>query len=133
MIDLDEVPDPQFPKSDELLQRPRKRNARSECLEEDDMRVFKRVRILRPSNIERAAPPRRCHSCNRAESPEWRRGPDGARTLCNACGFRYAKLTRRNRIASLSDQRFSTDPYDPIYHTNLKVVLAKTSMRKFRG
>ncbi|KAL8672369.1 MAG: hypothetical protein Q9168_003165 [Polycauliona sp. 1 TL-2023] len=44
----------------------------------------------------RAAPPGRCHSCNRAETPEWRRGPDGARTLCNACGLHYAKLTRKN-------------------------------------
>jgi hypothetical protein len=43
----------------------------------------------------KAAPPGRCHSCNRAETPEWRRGPDGARTLCNACGLHYAKLTRR--------------------------------------
>jgi len=46
----------------------------------------------------RAAPPGRCHSCNRAETPEWRRGPDGARTLCNACGLHYAKLTRKNGI-----------------------------------
>jgi hypothetical protein len=62
--------------------------------------------------LQRAAPPGRCHSCNRAETPEWRRGPDGARTLCNACGLRkmtlamkmaaytnihtdYAKLTRK--------------------------------------
>ncbi|RDW62584.1 hypothetical protein BP5796_10886 [Coleophoma crateriformis] len=44
----------------------------------------------------RAAHPGRCHSCNRAETPEWRRGPDGARTLCNACGLHYAKLTRKN-------------------------------------
>ncbi|KAF1849461.1 uncharacterized protein K460DRAFT_91359 [Cucurbitaria berberidis CBS 394.84] len=44
---------------------------------------------------QRAAPPGRCHSCNRAETPEWRRGPDGARTLCNACGLHYAKLTRK--------------------------------------
>ncbi|CCX07134.1 hypothetical protein FPQ18DRAFT_306077 [Pyronema domesticum] len=43
----------------------------------------------------RAAPPGRCHSCHRAETPEWRRGPDGARTLCNACGLHYAKLTRK--------------------------------------
>ena len=47
----------------------------------------------------RAAPPGRCHSCNRAETPEWRRGPDGARTLCNACGLHYAKLTRKNNNA----------------------------------
>lgn len=51
------------------------------------------------SNIlKRAAPPGRCHSCNRAETPEWRRGPDGARTLCNACGLHYAKLTRKNTM-----------------------------------
>jgi len=48
----------------------------------------------------RAAPPGRCHSCNRAETPEWRRGPDGARTLCNACGLHYAKLTRKNNSSS---------------------------------
>ncbi|PKY08465.1 hypothetical protein P168DRAFT_17069 [Aspergillus campestris IBT 28561] len=52
----------------------------------------------------KAAPPGRCHSCNRAETPEWRRGPDGARTLCNACGLHYAKLTRKmgaNKATSL--------------------------------
>ncbi|KAK4546774.1 hypothetical protein LTR36_001506 [Oleoguttula mirabilis] len=48
----------------------------------------------------RAAPPGRCHSCNRAETPEWRRGPDGARTLCNACGLHYAKLTRKQQGAN---------------------------------
>ncbi|KAI9299829.1 hypothetical protein BJ944DRAFT_41371 [Cunninghamella echinulata] len=37
----------------------------------------------------------RCHSCNISETPEWRRGPDGARTLCNACGLHYAKLARK--------------------------------------
>lgn len=54
--------------------------------------------------LQKAAPPGRCHSCNRAETPEWRRGPDGARTLCNACGLHYAKLTRKmgaNKAASL--------------------------------
>lgn len=53
----------------------------------------------------KAAPPGRCHSCNRAETPEWRRGPDGARTLCNACGLHYAKLTRKmgaNKAAVLT-------------------------------
>ena len=48
----------------------------------------------------RVAPPGRCHSCNRAETPEWRRGPDGARTLCNACGLHYAKLTRKQQGAN---------------------------------
>lgn len=59
---------------------------------------------LANSDLQKAAPPGRCHSCNRAETPEWRRGPDGARTLCNACGLHYAKLTRKmgaHKAASL--------------------------------
>ena len=47
---------------------------------------------------QRAAPPGRCHSCIRVDTPEWRRGPDGARTLCNACGLHYAKLERKRQL-----------------------------------
>ncbi|KAI0390432.1 hypothetical protein F5Y17DRAFT_468936 [Xylariaceae sp. FL0594] len=50
----------------------------------------------------RAAPPGRCHSCNRIDTPEWRRGPDGARTLCNACGLHYAKLERKRQVENRS-------------------------------
>ncbi|KXJ90945.1 hypothetical protein Micbo1qcDRAFT_183794 [Microdochium bolleyi] len=50
----------------------------------------------------RAAPPGRCHSCNRIDTPEWRRGPDGARTLCNACGLHYAKLERKRQMEQRS-------------------------------
>ncbi|KAH0498858.1 hypothetical protein TgHK011_006086 [Trichoderma gracile] len=50
----------------------------------------------------RAAPPGRCHSCNRIDTPEWRRGPDGARTLCNACGLHYAKLERKRQLEARS-------------------------------
>ena len=45
----------------------------------------------------RAAAPGRCHSCQRSETPEWRRGPDGARTLCNACGLHFAKMARKQQ------------------------------------
>ncbi|CAE6472436.1 unnamed protein product [Rhizoctonia solani] len=49
----------------------------------------------------RATPPGYCHSCEISDTPEWRRGPDGQRTLCNACGLHYAKLVRkRDRIIS---------------------------------
>ncbi|KAF8926620.1 hypothetical protein BGZ47_002619, partial [Haplosporangium gracile] len=36
---------------------------------------------------KRTHPPGRCLSCDTSDTPEWRRGPDGARTLCNACGL----------------------------------------------
>ncbi|KAF9080820.1 hypothetical protein BGX23_001629 [Mortierella sp. AD031] len=44
---------------------------------------------------KRSQAPGRCQSCHSSDTPEWRRGPDGARTLCNACGLHYAKLLRR--------------------------------------
>ncbi|CDO55477.1 hypothetical protein, no similarity [Geotrichum candidum] len=37
-----------------------------------------------------------CRHCGTSETPEWRRGPDGARTLCNACGLYHAKMVKRN-------------------------------------
>lgn len=78
------------------------------------------------------APPRhmgqqRCHSCNRTETPEWRRGPDGARTLCNECGLYYAEMTRKSRPkASLTGSNLrlknmgpgSPSPDPTTLHTN---------------
>ena len=52
---------------------------------------------------QRANPPGKCHSCGIRETPEWRRGPDGARTLCNACGLHYAKLVRKRDKAAAAN------------------------------
>lgn len=30
-----------------------------------------------------------CKECGTADSPEWRRGPSGPKTLCNACGRKF--------------------------------------------
>lgn len=35
-----------------------------------------------------------CKNCNTLDTPEWRKGPEGPATLCNACGLRYAKQVR---------------------------------------
>eukprot|EP00798_Chlamydomonas_sp_ICE-L_P028984 gene28984-32172_t len=32
-----------------------------------------------------------CTSCKTTSTPQWREGPQGARTLCNACGLRFRK------------------------------------------
>lgn len=37
----------------------------------------------------------KCHQCGLEETPEWRRGPTGSRSLCNACGIYYMKLLRK--------------------------------------
>ncbi|KAK1081709.1 white collar 2 type of transcription factor, partial [Friedmanniomyces endolithicus] len=36
-----------------------------------------------------------CANCGALDSPEWRRGPKGPKTLCNACGLRWAKKEKK--------------------------------------
>ncbi len=38
-----------------------------------------------------------CVTCGRTDSPEWRKGPLGAKTLCNACGLRWAKRNQKRK------------------------------------
>lgn len=90
------------------MERARENGSGRKPMEEEDVPMYDGMKP--PYNITevkkrrgRAAPPGRCHSCNRIDTPEWRRGPDGARTLCNACGLHYAKLERRRQL----DQRSS--------------------------
>jgi hypothetical protein len=34
---------------------------------------------------------RGCLNCQAQKTPQWRMGPEGPKTLCNACGVRYRK------------------------------------------
>ncbi|KAI7871439.1 putative white collar 2 protein [Spinellus fusiger] len=36
-----------------------------------------------------------CADCGTTTSPEWRKGPHGPKTLCNACGLRWAKKNKK--------------------------------------
>jgi hypothetical protein len=45
-----------------------------------------------------------CHSCGVTTTPEWRRGPNGPKTLCNACGLHYAKIIKRQKKDTPDEQ-----------------------------
>ncbi|THC99054.1 hypothetical protein EYZ11_001450 [Aspergillus tanneri] len=47
-----------------------------------------------------------CTDCGTVDSPEWRKGPEGPKTLCNACGFEFYSALRA---------LFDTPPHIPIY------------------
>ena len=89
-----------------------------EEIDSDRMRPTSRG-ILRPEQFQRVRLSivsflsRYCHSCNRLESSRWRRGPDGAGTLCDECGAHYAKLTRR--LDRESDQLLEHLPESPVW------------------
>ncbi|KAJ3278600.1 blue light receptor [Borealophlyctis nickersoniae] len=44
----------------------------------------------------RPEPGMQCAQCHTTYSPEWRKGPDNQRNLCNACGLRFAKGLRKS-------------------------------------
>ncbi|KAG2482202.1 hypothetical protein HYH03_018847 [Edaphochlamys debaryana] len=65
----------------------------------DSDEVMKRSRLEEP-----AAPVRRtgklvsgrtCVECGATQTPQWREGPAGPKTLCNACGVRYVRAQQR--------------------------------------
>lgn len=55
-----------------------------------------------PNNPARPGSPHICTECGADKTPEWRRGPCGPRTLCNACGLRYAKRNKKKKEEELA-------------------------------
>ncbi|KAK0535179.1 hypothetical protein OC842_002408 [Tilletia horrida] len=53
-------------------------------------------------------PPKMCASCGTTNSPEWRRGPSGHKTLCNACGLRYSRSVLRAK--KREEKRKASEP-----------------------
>ncbi|XP_038876782.1 GATA transcription factor 5-like [Benincasa hispida] len=60
---------------------------------EPEIPVSKKRRKKSPSEKSRTTTgvqqPRRCSHCGVQKTPQWRTGPLGAKTLCNACGVRF--------------------------------------------
>ncbi|QLG71282.1 hypothetical protein HG535_0B03210 [Zygotorulaspora mrakii] len=57
----------------------------------------------------------KCLHCSATDTPEWRKGPRGPATLCNACGLFYKKLIRKFGVVSagvVMSQRRSKNPQD---------------------
>merc|ERR1712137_1376552 len=42
-----------------------------------------------------------CRICKTTNTPEWRRGPDGYKSLCNACGLRYSADLKKEKSIKL--------------------------------
>jgi hypothetical protein len=57
-----------------------------------DMRSSKRTRSSASARTYQ------CEHCHTTDSPEWRRGPSGNKTLCNACGLRYARRQAKSSL-----------------------------------
>ena len=52
------------------------------------------------SGLPPGIPGKRCAHCNTQTTPLWRNGPDGPKTLCNACGVRDNRRHAKTRNAA---------------------------------
>jgi Zn ribbon nucleic-acid-binding protein len=71
-------------------------------------------------------PGKRCAHCNTQTTPLWRNGPDGPKTLCNACGVRdnrrHAKVRKRRLVHPflLNPPRANYDHRQTVLNQNAK-------------
>mmetsp|Transcript_38102 Transcript_38102/g.52938 ORF Transcript_38102/g.52938 Transcript_38102/m.52938 type:complete len:404 (+) Transcript_38102:35-1246(+) len=87
--------------------------------------MFGRFYISQSSKDEFNKEKLQCQRCGTKETPEWRRGPHGPKTLCNACGLKYAKVLKRNTQATHD----STDSYEAAIHLLHSSIAKKDDVR----
>lgn len=58
----------------------------------------------------RASLMRTCKVCGTTKTPLWRSGPQGPKSLCNACGIRFKKARRSQATGDFLDQLQSSPP-----------------------
>jgi hypothetical protein len=68
---------------------------------------------LLPPPAAGGAPRRRCTHCGSEETPQWRQGPAGPSTLCNACGVRFKSGRLFPEYRPINSPSFS-----PLLHSN---------------
>ncbi|KAI3633014.1 hypothetical protein MIR68_009089 [Amoeboaphelidium protococcarum] len=77
---------------------------------EEKISMMKSAKILRQLN-------QHCESCGIRDSPEWRKGPNGLKTLCNACGLKYARKIAKSSNRQM-DSAFPQTPQESPVHTS---------------
>ncbi|KAL6970633.1 hypothetical protein U1Q18_030327 [Sarracenia purpurea var. burkii] len=84
--------------------------------------------------LPRAPPPRttkigrRCQHCQAEKTPQWRAGPMGPKTLCNACGVRYKSGRLVPEYRPASSPTFSSK-----LHSNSHRKIMEMRRQKFPG
>lgn len=65
------------------------------------------------TSVAAAGMGRKCQHCGADKTPQWRAGPSGPKTLCNACGVRY----KSGRL--VPEYRPANSPtFSPEFHSN---------------
>jgi len=96
------------------LNRPKTNNSKLKCgkrsVSDGRPSPQHNVLSLQPPSKKKKKPQRKptpqlpeelyCRSCGETQTCEWRRGPDGYKSLCNACGIHFAKVVKKEAALS---------------------------------
>lgn len=69
--------------------RPQRNGAKSSGF--NGTKISQIVGVKKPTPPKRGPPPK-CAHCAETKTPEWRKGPYGSESICNACGLFFKKL-----------------------------------------
>ncbi|KAL8171464.1 hypothetical protein V2J09_023268 [Rumex salicifolius] len=72
---------------------------------------------------------RKCEHCQTEKTPQWRAGPTGPKTLCNACGVRYKSGRLVPEYRPASSPTFSTELHSNSHRKVLEMRRLKQSER----
>jgi hypothetical protein len=95
---------------------PKRRKSTSSAKRKEGQNISLVVKPPTPVTTAQASQPRdnlneelsvrsdqKCQQCGTDDTPEWRRGPYGTRSLCNACGLFYSKLSKGHGMKIAAD------------------------------
>ncbi|KAL8093941.1 uncharacterized protein LOC141689131 [Apium graveolens] len=82
------------------------------------------------SNSMISNPIRTCSDCNTTKTPLWRSGPQGPKSLCNACGIRQRKARRAMAAAAANDTAFEKETTPPLVIKTKKYKKLKTKTKQ---
>ena len=67
--------------------------------EDHDEAKAKMAVLMKQRNMNATDQKRACTNCGRVNTPQWRIGPEGPKSLCNACGVHYRKFKQLPRFS----------------------------------
>ncbi|KAF8411724.1 hypothetical protein HHK36_004282 [Tetracentron sinense] len=73
---------------------------------------------------------RRCGHCNAEKTPQWRMGPMGPKTLCNACGVRYKSGRLVPEYRPAASPSFNDEMHSNNHKKIMKIMKMKNDIGK---
>ncbi|GAX83193.1 hypothetical protein CEUSTIGMA_g10619.t1 [Chlamydomonas eustigma] len=77
-------------------------------------------------------PGKQCVECGATQTPQWREGPAGPKTLCNACGVRYNRLRSSKRNGGMGPRQQSARS-KPSKHASSKDIATRALLEPSCG